>query len=526
MEQQKPQIDIIKKEIKLDRTIANETTQILLEGDIIVPDIKPDVSLILQADSNVVIEKTEPTLDRINFTGKLNIQLLYLAKSGERPVHSMSITQPIEDFINMDGITKDTWVNLKADIANVEYTIINERKINYKALIDLNITGVTKDYHQVVTEIEGVPQAQQQRKVLNVSKSVATKNDRFAIKESLTVPSGKPSIAEILGTSVEIRNQDVRVTTGGVQITGELNVTTLYKGDDERLLDFMEHDIPFTSTVEMDEATEEMFGDATLTIFDKYIQVAQNDDGEDKVIDLEVSIGVNAKINTKEDMEFLEDAYSTLENLQIESETVTYPRFVVRNRNQNSIKEIVTLPAHCPDIVQVFKAKGRAILDEVKVLQDKVVAEGVIEADILYIAKSDDMPLFSYRTDLPYRQVIETPGTQPGMDVSVDISVDGIHFNMLSEREIELRVTTTFNTFVSENMQANIIKNIEIGEFDQDALDKMASITVYVVQKGDTLWKIAKRYHTSVNELVALNNLDSPDVISTGQKLIILKNAA
>ncbi|MED4971363.1 glucosaminidase domain-containing protein [Parageobacillus toebii] len=42
---------------------------------------------------------------------------------------------------------------------------------------------------------------------------------------------------------------------------------------------------------------------------------------------------------------------------------------------------------------------------------------------------------------------------------------------------------------------------------------------IYIVQKGDTLIAIAKRYNTSVQNLVKLNNIKNPDLILVGQKL-------
>ena len=43
----------------------------------------------------------------------------------------------------------------------------------------------------------------------------------------------------------------------------------------------------------------------------------------------------------------------------------------------------------------------------------------------------------------------------------------------------------------------------------------------YVVQRGDTLYKIARRYNTSVEEIAELNNLSNPDLIYAGQRLLV-----
>jgi len=45
--------------------------------------------------------------------------------------------------------------------------------------------------------------------------------------------------------------------------------------------------------------------------------------------------------------------------------------------------------------------------------------------------------------------------------------------------------------------------------------------TTYIVQPGDTLTRIANRYNTTVDTLVALNEIENPDLIDIGQELLI-----
>ena len=49
---------------------------------------------------------------------------------------------------------------------------------------------------------------------------------------------------------------------------------------------------------------------------------------------------------------------------------------------------------------------------------------------------------------------------------------------------------------------------------------KINNIINYTVKKGDSLWKIAKSYKTTINDIVNLNNLKST-TIKIGQVLLI-----
>jgi len=48
-------------------------------------------------------------------------------------------------------------------------------------------------------------------------------------------------------------------------------------------------------------------------------------------------------------------------------------------------------------------------------------------------------------------------------------------------------------------------------EGENENVDKNSSVTIYIVNKNDTLWNLAKKYKTTVEELVQLNSIENPD---------------
>ena len=85
---------------------------------------------------------------------------------------------------------------------------------------------------------------------------------------------------------------------------------------------------------------------------------------------------------------------------------------------------------------------------------------------------------------------------------------------------IAKKYNTTVNELKNINNKSN--NNLSIGETllipskDSQDLDD----TIYIVKSGDSLWSIAKKYNTTVNNLKSINNLTS-DKLSIGQQLLI-----
>ncbi|MCL2616872.1 MAG: DUF3794 domain-containing protein [Defluviitaleaceae bacterium] len=517
--------ELIKEKIVLEQKIGRNTTQVLLEGDIIVPDVKPDMSVILQSDAKVGIDRFEVSSDRVSFMGRMEISILYLGRGSAKPVHSMSMVTQIDDFINIDGVTRDMWVEVAAELTNIDYKMLNDRKISYRAVVDVSVSCERTEEHDIVVNIGDIPANQLLKTSLAINRRVENRTDRINVSDSLAIPVGKPNIGVLLQTSVTLGRQDVRVGSGKVTVNGELVVTNLYSEQNEgRLIEIVENEVPFSGVIEIEAAREDMIADVTLAVQHVSAQIAPDNDGEDRIIDIEATLGVVAKVHSVENLEVLEDAYCINKELEISKTAIKYPKLICRNKNQCPFKEIVQLPQEAPPMLSILRVSGKPILDECKVMEDKVVVEGIIMADILYVAENDDVPLFSHKTILPFRQLIDTKGSSPGMNIVMDLSNDHVGFNMLSTTEVELRFLLSFGIQVVDERQCNMITDIAFHDIEPAKLGSMASMVLYVVQKGDTLWNIAKKYNTSIDSLLHLNELDAPPkALEQGQKLLLLR---
>jgi len=84
-------------------------------------------------------------------------------------------------------------------------------------------------------------------------------------------------------------------------------------------------------------------------------------------------------------------------------------------------------------------------------------------------------------------------------------------------------IARRYSTTVTAIVKANNIANPNIIYTGQKLLipQPAPQIIIYTVVRGDTLYAIARRYNTTVTAIVKANNIANPNIIYTGQKLII-----
>ena len=133
------------EKITLNSRGSGENVQLLTEGDMIVPDINPDIYQILKADEDVVIDKVKTEQGRINFSGRLLVSVLYYGRKSDRQISFMKAEFSIEDYIVSDGITEDTDADIIPEIIHTDYRLINDRKINVKAVTGVKSTWSNSD---------------------------------------------------------------------------------------------------------------------------------------------------------------------------------------------------------------------------------------------------------------------------------------------------------------------------------------------------------------------------------------------
>lgn len=91
--------------------------------------------------------------------------------------------------------------------------------------------------------------------------------------------------------------------------------------------------------------------------------------------------------------------------------------------------------------------------------------------------------------------------------------------NNLSENDV-LKAGAKLVIPAADIENAAALSASKTSDYKKDS-SRTSATAAYVVQKGDTLYGIARKYNIKLNELLSLNNLDNSSTIKIGQKILV-----
>ena len=102
------------------------------------------------------------------------------------------------------------------------------------------------------------------------------------------------------------------------------------------------------------------------------------------------------------------------------------------------------------------------------------------------------------------------------------MGVDQMTAVMLGGDSVEVKAVISADLLVLQPIREQVVAGVRAEPLDMKKLQEMPGIVGYVVQPGDSLWKIARRFHTTVDNVKEINGLTG-DETAVGEKLVLIK---
>ena len=503
-------MEVSKEKLILNKLICEKKETIVVQGDMIVPDSKPDILNTLNSTGVVSIYKKEVQNGRIRVDGNINIYIMYLADSSEDRVRGLNTNLDFSENFVLSDCTQEMRAELETCIKNIECKVLNGRKINIKVTLDTKVKLYAQEETEIICDLNN-DEIQVLKPTYKINSLIGAGEAKAYIKETINIDT-KDNLAEILKCNLNIINKDVKISYNKILAKAEVELKIAYLTE-ENQIKVITCNLPVVGFIDMPNITENSVCDIHYQV--KNIIIKPNP-VEEHSIYVEIEMEIAGECYEEKEINLIEDLYSTRTNLEFNKRSVTtMSNKMTKNQSLNvntkvNITEIIGNELIDVDIEPTITKTTKG--------NSKIMYEGEMGITILY-SDSEHTQTNTHNVTVPFEVTIdnienvEKLEAAPMVEVqSSDCKVEGGAVSC----NIDLRV----DVGLQENTNLEIIDEITESELE-DPQDY--SVIIYIVKKGDTLWNIAKRFKSTVDDIVRVNGIENPDRINEGEKLYIPK---
>lgn len=521
-------MDLLKKNIHMDRIRSEAVTQITLEDDRNIPDSRPDVNSINLEKAEIIIEEIQPGTDTVNLKGHMNFAILYHTLESGSSLVPLEGEIPFEEKLVMKGVVPSDTVSATGEVEDLSVGIINSRKLSIRSLVTLNASVEELYDEEAPIGVHGQEPGQTEwleyRKVpLQLAQIAICKNDIFRIRDEVTLPSNYPNVFKILWSTVHLGDVEFKVLEEKLGIQGDVQLFVLYEGEGEdRPIRSFETAIPFSGALECHGCREGMLPDIRYVQGQPELTIRPDLDGEERCIGIEMSLDIIIRIYEEDTTEIISDIYGVTKEVQTETHKANLCRVRSRVTGKTKVTDHIRVPGGSNGILQLLHSEAKVSQGQQSTVENGILLKGGIQVRVMYITGDDENPYACTDAQIPYSYTLEVPGILPGDMGTVYAEVEQLQVTMLDGEEMDVKAVLCFSTMVFEHIPMELISRIEVTEPDSALMSSLPGMVIYVVKEGDNLWNIGRKYYVPVAKLRELNNLSS-DELQTGQKLLIVK---
>ena len=529
-------MELMKRNIHMNRFKGTTSTQVTLDDDFIVPDTMDDMEQVILSCGDVVIESVKNQNERVMVKGKLAFQVLY--RKAEGGLQTLAGSIALEEPVNVPGLEEKDDVSVCWELEDLTAGMINSRKLNVKAIVtfrvrvetlvdaeaavDVEVAGMSGDGNGDESSCHGV---QMQKRTIDVAGIAVRRKDTFRIKQDISLSGNKPSIERVLWSQMQLMGASAKPMDGQIHVDGEITIFMIYEGEgDNTPIQWLEEVIPFSGDVELPESVEGMVPSIAMRLVHKDLETKPDYDGEMRDMEVDAVLELDMKLYEEQPLELLADLYATDREVELKRGQVDFDRLLTKNTGKCKVAEKVQLNSG-ERILQICHNQAAVKVDDVEVREDGLEIDGVLEVSLLYMTADDSEPVKASTVTVPFQYLAEVPGISRDSVYQMNTALEQMTAVMTGSDVVEIKAVVSLDLLVLQPVSQPVIVEAMERPLDMEKLQALPGIVGYIVQNGDTMWDVAKRFNTTVEHVMKANGLTS-DQVKTGDRILLVKDVA
>ena len=505
-------IDTKKENLCINQIVGKKVEDVTVEGDVIIPDVKPDILNAINTNGTVCVYKKEIMDGKVRLDGSINLYIMYLPDNDSDCVRSINTSLDFTHIMDIEEARTNMTFEDDILIKSIECRVLNGRKVNIKANMSISVKLYSNESIEIISEIENNPDMQLLNNTFEVNSMLGRGTTKVYAKENISIDN-IDEVAEIMKMNLNISNKDIKISYNKVLAKADLNVKIMYLTEDNRI-NVAKSQIPIMGFVDIPNVSEENICDTRYSIKNVVLKPNNN---ETHGIYIEAQIELTCSAYEKKEMNIIKDVYSP------EKEVKFKQREIKAMTGKENIKDLVQIneQVQIPEIIghRLYDVEVNPMITSENILNDKIVYDGNVELKFMF--ESETTAMIDIKTiELPFNLSTDVKKIDKQSNLSTNISASTQDFIIGQNGNIDCRVNLEFEISVSKSRTVNIIEDLNI---EESTIEKNYSMVIYFVKQGDTLWEIAKKFRSTVEDITEVNGIEDANKIKIGQQLFIPK---
>ena len=512
-------VNFKKQDVKVNDKVWQDYAQVSLENDLVVNEAKPDILKIIQMDTRAFISRVEICDGKAIITGSVALTILYVCDREGESLKSICEKMDFEHTAENVKIKSGMTANVSAEVARIDFDLLNSRKVRLKALIGLHTCiNADKEFTLIYDVEDDTNRLQIQTQSVRVYTVSSNQNKSFDVQEELILPESKPSMRDVLKVNAKLAQKDMKLTGGKGVLTGTIDICTLYTSDVDGGIEFCQHDVDFTEVFDIRQMPEGANCEIDVNIDDIKWTPKFDSDGNIRKIAVTVLFSSVATISENIDVTLVTDCYAPGCRCELKRGLYDFDEFLGENRTQSVVKELVDLKEGMPPISRIYNVIAKPYITSNRVLNGKIYLEGCIDVYLLYICEDKFSPIFSLKQKIPFNHTMDVAGMRDNASINVSCDVANLSYNIVSDKQVEVRAVLDIAVCLTNITHCHAVQDISLCE---ETRRYQSAIEIYYIKPDDTLWEIGKRYGVACSAIMKANDLADEGALSPGMPLLI-----
>ena len=492
------------------RRITREET-----AEVIVPDALPDILRIIETDGIPLMRSKDSDSGRASVAGIIEGSVLYVPESGNSICH-IDINIPFSAVADDANILPDCLMSAKVTLISAESKTVNPRKILVKVEIVCEMSCFVR---QEMYSFSSADSDDVFQKIADISLHLASAvNEKtFIFTDSLKIPSDIQQIGDVLSTSVVLYCEDIKPVGNKAVIKGYANTNMLISFGEDNQLKECTFQSPFSQVIDTDCYSDPENFELQLMLTGAYISRDYMNDGGNDAFSLEVHAVAQCISYSEYNISYVIDAYSVKHSLEITKGKAELTGTSNIVHVSSVVKGNIQLPCTWAKIEYVSAYPGSVAVFS---SPEGTVLNSAITVSIIYSDQDGNISSAQKRFETQQEYTSDSNASQlyACQELAGDI------FSSVSENNVEIRIPIDISITDTESVLFEYISSIDYDE--KQSFDSSSIPSVVVVRVGSTfdIWELAKKYASSEELILKVNNIDSASAINANDIILIPKS--